>query len=83
VELDRRTPGEIELAYFGLFPQFIGNGLGKYLLAWALRQAWSYGPRRVWVHTCDLDHEAALPTYLNAGFTVYAEKMVEQAVPED
>jgi GNAT superfamily N-acetyltransferase len=81
-ELDRRTPGEIELAYFGLFPDFLGRGLGKYLLAWAVRQAWSYGPRRVWVHTCDLDHEAALPNYLKAGFQVYAEKTVEQVIPD-
>jgi GNAT superfamily N-acetyltransferase len=82
-ELDRRIAGEIELAYFGLFPGFLGKGLGKYFLVWALRQAWSYGPRRVWVHTCDLDHEAALPNYLKAGFSIYDERIVEQAVPED
>ena len=79
-ELDRRTPGEIELAYFGLFPRAIGQSLGKYLLNFALHQAWSHQPRRVWVHTCDLDHPAALPLYLKAGFQVYDEKFVEQRV---
>lgn len=80
-ELDRRTPGEIELAYFGLFPRAIGQGLGKYLLYFALQQAWSHQPRRVWVHTCDLDHPAALPLYLQAGFQIYDEKIVDQPIP--
>jgi hypothetical protein len=83
VELDRRTPGEIELAYFGLFPNFIGRGLGKYFLSWALVRAWSLQPRRVWVHTCDLDHVAALPNYMQACFAIYEEKFVEQMVPEE
>ena len=82
-ELDRRRSGEIELAYIGLLPQFVGQGLGRYLLDWTLRQAWSYCPRRVWVHTCDLDHPAALPLYLKAGFTVYDERVIQQAVLGD
>jgi GNAT superfamily N-acetyltransferase len=77
-ELDRRQPDEIELAYFGLFPAYVGRGLGKHLLQWIVAQAWSYRPRRLWVHTCDLDHPAALPNYLKAGFQVYDEKIVEQ-----
>jgi GNAT superfamily N-acetyltransferase len=80
VELDRRTAGQIELAYFGLFPDFVGRGLGKYLLSWAVARAWSFKPRRVWVHTCDLDHAAALPNYLKAGFSIYDEKIVEQVI---
>jgi GNAT superfamily N-acetyltransferase len=80
-EIDRRKPGEIELAYFGLFPNAIGQGLGKYLLHWTLRVAWSYQPGRVWVHTCDLDHPAALPNYLKAGFQVYDEAFVDQWIP--
>jgi GNAT superfamily N-acetyltransferase len=80
VELDRRQEGEIELAYFGLFPAFVGRGLGKYFLNWAVLRAWSYQPRRVWVHTCDLDHPAALPNYVKAGFVVYDEKVIEQVV---
>ena len=59
-ELDRRAPPDIELAYFGLIPEFIGQGMGGYLLDWAIRHAWRMRPRRLWVHTCDLDHPAAL-----------------------
>jgi GNAT superfamily N-acetyltransferase len=82
VELDRRIEGEIQIAYFGLFPTFVGKGLGKYLLAWALDRAWSFTPRRVWVHTCDLDHPAALPNYLRAGLSIYAETVIEQIVED-
>jgi hypothetical protein len=31
-ELDRRIEGEIELVQFGLMPEFIGQGLGRYFL---------------------------------------------------
>jgi GNAT superfamily N-acetyltransferase len=79
-ELDGRTPGQVELAYFGLFPAYVGKGLGKYFLQWTIQRAWAHGSQRVWVHTCDLDHEAALPVYLKAGFTIYDEKVIEQMV---
>lgn len=66
-ELNLRIADEIEIAYFGLFGPFLGRGLGKFFLDWTLEYAWSLGPRRVWLHTCDRDHPAALPNYLRAG----------------
>jgi GNAT superfamily N-acetyltransferase len=75
-ELDRRCEGEIELVQFGLMPEFIGQGLGKYFLQWTIDRAWSYGPRRLWLHTCTLDHPRALGNYREAGFEVYREEMV-------
>jgi len=80
-ELDRRKPGDIELAYFGIMPEFAGKGLGRYLLDWALGRAWSYNPRRVWLHTCELDHPAALPMYRRAGFEVFGEVLIDHVVP--
>jgi GNAT superfamily N-acetyltransferase len=74
-ELDRRIEGEIELVQFGLMPEFIGQGLGRYFIQWAIDKAWSYGPRRFWLHTCTKDHPAALPNYLKSGFTVYKEEV--------
>ena len=79
-ELDRRVGNEIEVAYFGLFPAFIGRGLGKYLLISVLEQAWKFQPSRVWLHTCDLDHPAALNNYLTAGFSVYDRQVIQQVV---
>jgi GNAT superfamily N-acetyltransferase len=73
-ELDRREPGEVELAYFGLMPDFIGLKLGPYFLDCAIRKAWGRGPKRVWVHTCSLDHPKALNLYERAGFVPFAHE---------
>ena len=75
VELDRRVEGEIELTYLGLSPEFTGRGLGRYLLDWAIHRAWSHGPERLWLHTCDLDDPRALPLYQRAGFVAYDQKI--------
>lgn len=72
-ELDRRQPDEIEIAYLGLMPEFIGQGLGRYLLDWAVDTAWRYAPGRLWVNTCNLDHPRALQTYQQAGFVPYKQ----------
>jgi GNAT superfamily N-acetyltransferase len=77
-ELDRRTEGEIELVQFGLMPEFIGQGLGRYFLQWAIDKAWSYQPRRFWLHTCTKDHPAALPNYRKAGFISYKEEVKDR-----
>ena len=61
----------IEIAYFGLAPDALGKGLGKHLLSHAVEDAWALGPKRVWLHTCTLDHPAALPNYLARGFAAY------------
>ena len=82
-ELDRRTSNEIELAYFGLFPQFLGRGLGKFFLRWTVREAWTHRPQRLWLHTCDLDHPAALPNYIKTGFQVYDETWVNQVILDE
>jgi GNAT superfamily N-acetyltransferase len=69
----RRVPddGSVEIAYFGLVPAAIGRGLGKHLLSHAVRDAWAAGARRVWLHTCTLDHPAAVPNYVARGFAPY------------
>jgi GNAT superfamily N-acetyltransferase len=78
VELDRRVEGEIEISQFGLMQEFIGRGLGKYFLQWAIDKAWSYSPRRLWLHTDTEDHKAALPNYLKRGFVIFKEETREQ-----
>ncbi len=70
-ELDCHDPAQVELSYFGLVPEFIGRGLGSWFLAHAVDHAWAREPRRVWVHTCTLDHPAALGVYQRAGFEPY------------
>lgn len=70
-ELQRHADGSVEIAYFGLLPAYIGLGLGGWLLSEAVRCAWALGAHRVWLHTCTLDHPAALPNYLARGFRPY------------
>jgi GNAT superfamily N-acetyltransferase len=82
IELVRRGES-VEIAFFGLLPQYIGMGLGGFLLSEAIRSAWELDPGRVWVHTCTQDHKYALNNYLARGLTIYKrEKKIEQ-VPED
>ena len=73
-ELDRRIADEVELSFFGLMPDFIGLGLGRFLINAAVDAAWQGEVRRVFVHTCDLDHPRALSVYQKAGFTPYRQE---------
>ena len=74
-ELKSHDDGAVEIAYFGLLPEFIGRGLGKYMLSEAVREAWRRGASRVWLHTCTLDGAAALPNYRARGFRPYKEEV--------
>ena len=67
---------ECELAYFGLVPELTGRGHGAWLMGHALKRTWREGIRRVWVHTCDLDHPGALTFYRRHSFRPY-ERLVE------
>jgi GNAT superfamily N-acetyltransferase len=68
LELDYREPGQCEIAFVGLVPELSGQGHGRWLLAEAVHRAWREGVTRVHVHTCSLDHPAALAAYRRAGF---------------
>ena len=71
LELDFREPHQCELSFIGLIPELAGKGHGRWLLGEAVRLAWRQGVERVHVHTCSLDHPAALGAYRRAGFTPY------------
>jgi GNAT superfamily N-acetyltransferase len=73
-ELELQPDAQVELAYFGIAKQFIGRRLGGHLLTVALQKAWATGAKRVWVHTCTLDHAAALANYQARGMTVFKEE---------
>ena len=70
-ELRRDHLGGIEIAYFGLLPEFTGRQLGGHLLTVAVETAWAAGTDRIWLHTNTLDHPAALPNYLKRGFSAF------------
>jgi GNAT superfamily N-acetyltransferase len=76
LELDFSAAGDVEIAYFGLVPGMTGHGHGGWLMAHAMRLGWRAGIKRMWVHTCDLDHPGALGFYQRQGFVAF-ERGVE------
>ncbi|WP_374313780.1 GNAT family N-acetyltransferase [Dongia sp.] len=77
LELDFREAGQCELSFFGVVPEAIGKGAGRYLIDRGIHLAWNrrtgQAPiERMWVHTCTFDHPNALSFYQKAGFVPYA-----------
>jgi len=70
-ELRQDDEGGVEIAYFGLIPDFIGRGFGGALLTSAIEEAWRLSAQRVWVHTCNRDHPQALANYQARGMVIY------------
>ena len=79
-EIDRSDPFNIELAYFGILPEFRGKGLGKYLLNWTIAKTLDYKSGRLWLHTCSLDHPYAIDNYKKRGFKIYKNEIVDQVI---
>jgi GNAT superfamily N-acetyltransferase len=76
-ELQRHGDGGVEIVYFGLMPQFIGRGLGGFMLTRAVLEGWAMGAERVWLHTCTLDSPNALPAYQARGFRPFKTERLE------
>jgi GNAT superfamily N-acetyltransferase len=68
IELDFKSAGLCRILFLGLVPELAGQGHGRWLFAQTIELAWAPGIGQVTVHTCSLDHPAALPSYLRAGF---------------
>lgn len=81
-ELEKQAGASVEIAYFGLLPQFVGRGFGGRLLTSAVERAWRMDATRVWVHTCTLDGPNALSNYLARGFRQFREESAEIVVPD-
>ncbi|MBA3522170.1 MAG: GNAT family N-acetyltransferase [Gemmatimonadales bacterium] len=80
-ELVEHADRSVEIAYFGLLPECIGRGWGKHLLTEAVRIAWTLSAATVWLHTCTLDHPAALPNYLSRGFRRFKQEVYQIDLP--
>ncbi len=62
---------EIEIAYFGILEEYQNKKLGSYLLSQAIKISFQKNIKRVWVHTCSLDHKNALNNYISRGMKIY------------
>ncbi|TJY65224.1 GNAT family N-acetyltransferase [Sinimarinibacterium sp. CAU 1509] len=81
IELERQYDNDVEIAYFGLMPEFTGRGLGGHLLSVGIDRAWSMGAVRVWVHTCTLDGPHALANYQARGMELYHQETRQLVLP--
>ena len=67
---------DCEIAYFGILEEYIGKKLGGYLLSEAIKISFNIGSKRIWVHTCSLDHKNALQNYLSRGMKVFQTETI-------
>ena len=65
---------EVEIAYFGLLEEYRNQKLGSYLLSSAIKNSFLTNPKRVWVHTCSLDHKNALHNYISRGMKIFKKE---------
>ena len=71
-----KEKNEIEIAYLGLLEEYQNKKLGSYLLCNAIKKSFSEKPKRVWVHTCSLDHKNALSNYISRGMKIFKKETV-------
>ena len=67
---------EVEIAYLGLLEEYQNKKLGSYLLSSAIKNSFLNNPRRVWVHTCSLDHKNALNNYISRGMKIFKKETI-------
>jgi len=67
---------DCEIAYFGVLEEFIGKKYGGYLLSEAIKESFKLGAKRVWVHTCSLDHKHALENYKSRGMKIFKSETI-------
>ena len=67
---------EVEIAYLGLLEEYQNKKLGSYLLSTAIKNSFLSKPKRVWVHTCSLDHKNALNNYISRGMKIFKTETV-------
>jgi N-acetylglutamate synthase-like GNAT family acetyltransferase len=67
-ELNRKVPGEVEIAMFGVADKLMGSGAGRFFMDHVQKRAWTPDIKRVWLHTCTFDSQAAVVFYTRCGF---------------
>ena len=67
---------EVEIAYFGLLEEYQNKKLGSYLLSEAIKKSFEYNIKRIWLHTCSLDHKNALHNYISRGMKIFKTEKI-------
>ena len=75
-----KNKAEAEIVYFGILEDFFGKKLGGYLLSQAIKKAFELNIKRVWLHTCSLDHKNALKNYLSRGMAIFKSEILNKKI---
>ena len=67
---------EVEIAYFGILEEYQNKKLGSFLLSEAIKKSFVNNTKRVWVHTCSLDHKNALSNYISRGMKIFKTEIL-------
>tara|TARA_Y100001970_G_C13939722_1_gene702520 strand:- start:43 stop:555 length:513 start_codon:yes stop_codon:yes gene_type:complete len=68
---------EVEISYFGIFEEYFGKRLGGFLLSEAIKKSFHLGAKKIFVHTCSLDHKNALNNYISRGMEIYKSEILK------
>ena len=71
-----KDENEVEIAYLGLLEEYLNLKLGSYILSTAIKKSFILNPKRVWVHTCSLDHKNALNNYISRGMKIFKKETI-------
>jgi ribosomal protein S18 acetylase RimI-like enzyme len=82
VETKKHSDAKVEIVYFGLAPEYVGKNLGGHALSLIVKKVFENGCPAVWLHTCSLDHVAALGNYYSRGFEFVKEEHTDWSLPE-
>ena len=74
--IHHKDNNEVEIAYLGLLEEYHNQKLGSYLLSSAIKSSFIDKPKRVWVHTCSLDHKNALTNYIARGMKIFKKETI-------
>ena len=61
-----------------MLEEYHNKKLGGYLLTFAIKKSFEKkNIKRVWLHTCTLDHENALKNYIARGMKIFKKESVK------
>ena len=72
-----KDKNEIELIQMGILKEYQGKKLGSFLLSYIINKTFKLNIKRLWVHTCSLDHKHALNNYLSKGLSIFKEEEID------
>ena len=68
---------EVELINMGVLKEYREKKYGSALLSHVIKKTFEKRKKRIWVHTCSLDHKHALQNYKSKGLKIFKEEKID------